>query len=129
MTYTLPEIREVPTAPERTVITVANGDQRQPANETCWPTQQQLEADVTAAVEANGWSVQRGHEVDADLGHGFISSQRQGLEVFRTIPRQAPLIVVDAVWQYSQQVMAGLRSHEGPILLVANWAGDFPGLV
>ncbi|MFX4272640.1 hypothetical protein ACQBAR_05610 [Propionibacteriaceae bacterium Y1685] len=129
MTYTLPETRQVPTAPERTVITVANGDQRQPANETCWPTQQQLEADVTRAVEAAGWSVQRGHEVDPELGHGFISSQRQGIEVFRTIPAEAPLIVVDAVWQYSQQVMAGLRSHRGPILLVANWAGDFPGLV
>ena len=34
-----------------------------------------------------------------------------------------------AVWQYSHHVLAGLRSHRGPILVVANWAGDFPGLV
>ena len=41
----------------------------------------------------------------------------------------APVVVVDAVWQYSHHVLAGLRTHEGPILTVANFAGDWPGLV
>ena len=41
----------------------------------------------------------------------------------------APLVVAEAVWQYSHHVLAGLRTHRGPILVVANWSGEFPGLV
>ncbi|HKG66188.1 MAG TPA: hypothetical protein VKB28_19125, partial [Solirubrobacteraceae bacterium] len=47
----------------------------------------------------------------------------------KRIPIDAPLIVAEAVWQYSHHVLAGLRTHRGPILLVANWSGEFPGLV
>ena len=52
-----------------------------------------------------------------------------GLEVFRSVPPEAPLIVAEAVWQYSHHVLAGLRTHQGPILTVANFVGDWPGLV
>jgi hypothetical protein len=128
-TYTFPVERAVPRAEPQTVYTLANGDLRLSANTRCWPTQQQLEADFTAAVEALGWSVQRAHEVDPATGHGFIDSQRRGMDVFRDIPPDAPVVVVDAVWQYSHHVLPGLRTHRGPVLLVANWAGDFPGLV
>ncbi len=129
MTYVFP----APTAEleprPRTVYTVASGDLRLGANTKCWPTQQQLEADFARAVSGFGWEVQRAHDVDPSTGHGFIDSQRRGLEVFRDIPPDAPLVVVDAVWQYSNHVLPGLRTHRGPILVVANWAGDFPGLV
>jgi hypothetical protein len=127
--YTLPVLAEPPSATPMTVYTVASGDLRLSANVTCWPTQQQLESDLARAVESLGWKVQRGHEVDAAKGHGFIDSQRVGIEAFKRIPRDAPLIVVEAVWQYSHHVLAGLRSHRGPILIVANWSGTFPGLV
>ncbi|PWU60976.1 fucose isomerase [Micromonospora globispora] len=127
--YTLPVLAERPKAASGTVYTVASGDLRLSANATCWPTQQKLESDLTAAVNSLGWKVQRGHEVDADKGHGFIDSQRAGIEVFKRLPADAPLIVVEAVWQYSHHVLAGLRSHKGPILIVANWSGEFPGLV
>ncbi|MEV4619991.1 fucose isomerase [Asanoa sp. NPDC049573] len=111
------------------MYTVASGDLRPSANVTCWPAQQQLEAAFAAAVADLGWSVRRAHPYDADKGHGFIDSQRYGIEVFKDIPVDAPLVVVDAVWQYSHHVLAGLRSHRGPILVVANWSGEFPGLV
>jgi len=127
--YTLPVPLNQAPAPEHTIVTVASGDLRHSANEKCWPTQQYLEADFASAVEALGWSVQRGHAVDPVKGHGFIDGQRMGIEVFKTIPADAPLVVVEAVWQYSHHVLAGLRSHRGPILVVANWAGDYPGLV
>lgn len=127
--YQLPAPREYPSAEPGAVYTVASGDLRLSANVTCWPTQQQLEADLTAAVESLGHKVIRGHQVDSDKGHGFIDSQRAGIEVFKDIPPDAPLIVVEAVWQYSHHVLAGLKSHRGPILLVANWSGEFPGLV
>jgi hypothetical protein len=52
-----------------------------------------------------------------------------GMDVFKTIPPEAPLIVAVAVWQYSYHVLAGLRDHRGPILTIANWSGQWPGLV
>lgn len=52
-----------------------------------------------------------------------------GMEVFKNIPTDAPLIVAIANWQYSHHVLAGLRTHEGPILTTANFAPDWPGLV
>ncbi|WP_027346162.1 fucose isomerase [Hamadaea tsunoensis] len=127
--YTLPVPVERPALSPRTVYTVASGDLRPSANVTCWAVQAQLEADVAAALGDLGWSVRRAHGFDDAKGHGFIDSQRYGIEVFRGIPADAPLIVVDAVWQYSHHVLAGLRTHAGPILIVANWSGEFPGLV
>src|SRR5207302_10936417 len=41
----------------------------------------------------------------------------------------APLVVVEAVWQYSHHLLHGLYTHRGPILTVANWSGQWPGLV
>ena len=129
MTYTMPTPRPVREPAPLTVYTVASGDLRLSANAMGWPTQRQLEADFEAAVDAAGWQVERAHPEDPEKGHGFIDSQRGGIEVFKTIPPTAPLVVVEAVWQYSHHVLAGLRSHRGPILVVANWAGDRPGLV
>ncbi|MCW1098476.1 MULTISPECIES: fucose isomerase [Streptomyces] len=127
--YTLPVLHEPPTAEPATVYTVTSGDLRPAANTTCWPTQEKLEKDLAAAVTALGRRVRRGHPIDEAKGHGFIDSQRAGIEVFKNLPKDAPLIVVEAVWQYSHHVLAGLRDHRGPILVVANWSGEFPGLV
>ena len=111
------------------VYLVANGDLRLSANVECWPVQRQLEDDVTRAIASLGREVVRAHAFDETKGHGFIDSQRRGLEVFADVPTDAPLLVVEAVWQYSHHVLAGLRSHRGPIMLVANWSGTYPGLV
>jgi len=108
---------------------VASGDLRLSANQQCWPAQQQMEAQLTGALAALGVEVIRAHPVDAHEGHGFISSQRMGMDVFRNIPKNAPVVVAGAVWQYSHHVLAGLRAHQGPILTVANWSGEWPGLV
>jgi len=127
--YALPASSTAVEALSGTVYTVASGDLRPAANLKCWPTQQRLESDFQVTVEKLGWDVVRAHPFDPERGHGFIDSQRMGMTVFRNVPPTAPVVVVDAVWQYSHHVLAGLRSHRGPILLVANWAGDFPGLV
>lgn len=108
---------------------VANGDLRPAANRDCWPAQAEAEAAVIAAVEELGGAVVRAHPYDEAQGHGFIDSQKRGIEVFRTIPPEAPLIVVEAVWQYSQHLLPGLLHHAGPILTIANWSGQWPGLV
>jgi hypothetical protein len=127
--YAMPVLLEPEAAAPNTVYTVASGDLRPSANVTCWPTQQALESDLSAAIGKLGWEVRRGHPVDEEKGHGFIDSQRAGIEVFKRLPVDAPLVVAEAVWQYSHHVLAGLRSHRGPILVVANWNGQFPGLV
>ncbi|MEU7874007.1 fucose isomerase [Dactylosporangium sp. NPDC049140] len=120
--YTLPAAVERPAAEPDTVYLIASGDLRPAANQAGWPTQVAVEAAITAAFAELGWTVRRAHD-------GFISSQRMGLEVFKTIPPDAPLVVAEAVWQYSHHVLAGLRTHRGPLLTVANFAGDWPGLV
>ncbi|WP_262500201.1 hypothetical protein [Phycicoccus endophyticus] len=127
--YVVPVAPDPLTHADDEVYLVASGDLRLAANQTCWPVQRVLEGDLERAVHSVGRRLRRAHPVDEEEGHGFISSQRMGIEVFRTVPPEAPLVVAEAVWQYSHHVLAGLRTHRGPILLVANWSGEFPGLV
>ena len=122
-------VSNVAAAKNRQIYLVASGDLRLSANQQCWPAQQQLEQSLSAAVEQDGFEVVRAHPHKEAEGHGFIASQREGIEVFKNIPRAAPLIVAEAVWQYSHHVLAGLMTHGGPILTVANWSGQWPGLV
>lgn len=114
---------------KREVYLVASGDLRIAANQNCWPAQLAMENQLTAALEKQGWKVVRGHHYDPVRQHGFIDSQKMGIEVFKSIPSQVPLIVAESVWQYTHHVLAGLTTHEGPILTVANWSGQWPGLV
>lgn len=113
----------------KTVYLIASGDLRLSANQKCQAAQAGMEAQVTAAFERCGATVRRAHPIDAEKGHGFIDSQKYGMAVFRTIPPEAPLVVAEAVWQYSHHVLHGLLTHRGPILTVANWSGTWPGLV
>ncbi|MBS3966920.1 MAG: fucose isomerase [Truepera sp.] len=108
---------------------VASGDLRLAANQVCWPAQAEMERRLSKAFAREGATLTRAHPVNEAEGHGFISSQRQGMDVFMTIDPDAPVVVAEAVWQYSHHVLAGLRSHRGPILTVANWSGQWPGLV
>ncbi|MFZ0304419.1 MAG: fucose isomerase [Terracidiphilus sp.] len=111
------------------IFIVASGDLRPSANKMCWPAQQSAEAALANAISQFGYNVVRAHPVIPEKGHGFIDSQRYGLEVFGQIPPDAPVIVIEAVWQYSHHVLGGLIHHRGPILTAANWSGQWPGLV
>jgi len=113
----------------KTVYLIANGDLRSSANQKCQEAQAAMEASVIAAIEAEGAKVVRAHPFIPEKGHGFIDSQKYGMEVFRDIPVEAPLVVAEAVWQYSHHILHGLITHQGPILTVANWSGTWPGLV
>jgi hypothetical protein len=114
--------------PKRAYL-IANGDLRLSANQKCWPEQAKMEIKLARAFKAEGWSIVRGHPYDKAKQHGFIDSQKMGIEVFRQLDADAPLIVAEAVWQYSQHVLPGLFSHRGPVLTAANWSGTWPGLV
>jgi len=112
-----------------TIYLVSSGDSRPSANEMCWPAQAAMEEKLISAIRAQGAEIKRAHAYDDQKKHGFIDGQRRGIGVFRTIPADAPVVVAEAVWQYSSHVLAGLNSHRGPILTVANWSGQWPGLV
>ncbi len=88
-----------------------------------------MEEVLGAALKTEGWKVVRAHPYDKAKRHGFIDSQKMGIEVFRQLDPNAPIIVAESVWQYSHHVLAGLTTHQGPILTVANWSGRWPGLV
>jgi len=113
----------------RRAVLIASGDLREEANRVCWPAQKAMEAELAAAFGRAGWALERGHTPSRSRGHGFIASAREGLEVFAGIEPEAPLVVAEAVWQYSNHVLPGLTTHRGPILTVANWSGQWPGLV
>ena len=114
---------------KKTALLVANGDLRQSANEKCWPAQAAMERQLAAALRRFGWNLKRAHAYDPKRRHGFIGSQKHGLEVFARLDPKAPLIVAESVWQYSHHLLPGLVAHRGPILTVANWSGTWPGLV
>ena len=110
------------------IALVASGDLRESANLTCWPAQNAMEAKLAGVLAGMGHELWRAHPVKAE-GHGFIASQREGMDVFAGIDPEMPLIVAEAVWQYSHHVLPGLTTHRGPILTLANWSGQWPGLV
>lgn len=128
--YPTPRTSRSPRLKKRQVQLVASGDLRLSANQKCWPEQAKMEESLRAALAEQGHELLRAHPYkDAD-GHGFISSQKEGMEIFRErVDPKAPIIVAEAVWQYSHHVLHGLMSHEGPILTAANWSGTWPGLV
>lgn len=121
--------KKTASSPKKTILLVASGDLRLSANQSCWAAQEQMEQELAEVVASLGYTLKRAHPFKADEGHGFIGSQREGMDVFAKIDRKAPLIVAEAVWQYSHHVLPGLISHEGPVLTVANWSGTWPGLV
>src|SRR5687768_15708565 len=115
---------------KKQVQLIANGDLRLSANQVCWPAQQAMEEQLARAVADSGYELVRAHPYKDEQRHGFIGSQKEGMEVFRTgVDPDAPLIVAEAVWQYSHHVLHGLTTHRGPICTVANWSGQWPGLV
>ena len=111
------------------ILLFASGDLRDSANKVCWPAQAEMEEKLIASVKAKGHVVRRAHPFKPDIGHGFLASQREGMNAFIGIDPEAPIIVAEAVWQYSHHVLPGLMHHKGPILTLANWSGQWPGLV
>jgi len=127
--YQVPTLTKAPKVTKDQVLLVASGDLRLSANRKCWPAQKDMEDSLSRAVAEAGYELVRAHPYKEDEQHGFIGSQKEGMCVFAGIDPSAPLIVAEAVWQYSHHVLPGLLSHKGPILTVANWSGTWPGLV
>ncbi|MHC4406528.1 MAG: fucose isomerase, partial [Planctomycetota bacterium] len=127
--YQVPKLPKPAKVKKKQVLLVASGDLRLSANQVCWAAQKEMEEALGQAVANAGFELVRAHPYKEDEKHGLIASQKEGMCVFAGIDPAAKLIVAEAVWQYSHHVLAGLLSHKGPILTVANWSGQWPGLV
>ncbi len=127
--YKLPKISKPKKIGNKQVLLIANGDLRLSANQNCWAAQHEMEETLAHAIAEEGYKLVRAHPYKPEQKHGFIGSQKEGMDVFAKIDPKAPLIVAEAVWQYSHHILHGLISHEGPIMTVANWSGTWPGLV
>lgn len=111
------------------VLLVSSGDLRLEANQVGWEFQENMEQQLKKALEEFGFQIVRGHSYDTFKKHGFIDSQKMGIEVFKKLDSEMPIIVAESVWQYTHHVLPGLLTHKGPILTLANWEGKSSGLV
>jgi hypothetical protein len=127
--YEIPVVSKSTKLKKKQIQLIANGDLRLSANQKCWSEQAKMESALKEVIRKMGYDLVRAHPYKEDQGHGFIQSQKEGMEVFRTIDPKAPIIVAETVWQYSHHLLHGLIAHRGPILTVANWSGTWPGLV
>ena len=99
--YQIPKFKNPEPIASNQAILVANGDSRLAANQMCWPAQEEMESRLVAAFAGEGIQLLRSHPHDKSQGHGFISSQRMGMDVFQNIHPDARVVVAEAVWQYS----------------------------
>jgi hypothetical protein len=127
--YQSPVATKHPKLKKKQIQLIASGDLRRSANQKCWPEQAKMEAALAAVLESMEHQLVRAHPFKPDEQHGFIGSQKEGMDVFRNVDPTAPLIVAESVWQYSHHVLHGLMTHRGPILTLANFSGTWPGLV
>lgn len=114
----------------KNLVLVVNGDRRRFANMMCQKAQMECERQLRTALADLGYNLVRAHpEVDPELGHGFIETQAQGTAILSRIPKDAPVVIAEAVWQYSNHVAYPLWEWVGPVLIASNFDGTWPGLV
>lgn len=112
------------------IVVLTNGDLRKSANQACWEVQDSFEKKLNKVLQQNfGISTIRAHRYNNEEGHGFLGSQRDGSDAFMGIDPEASVIVLLTAWQYSHHVAPSLLKHKGPILILANFDGTWPGLV
>lgn len=116
-------------AKKNTVYLVSNGDARNPACMAGWPLQEATIAQVRKALKKLGFDSVVLPKYDAKRKHGFIMRQCEGTAAFRGIDPEAPVIVVLNIWAYAHHVGGPLQTHRGPVMLLANFDGTWPGLV
>ena len=113
----------------KTVYLISNGDYRDSAGVVCWPKQEETLKAVKAAFKKLGVEPDVVTKYDSKRKHGFLTRQSEGAAVFAKLDPHAPVVIVLSCWAYSHHVCGPLQTHKGPILLLANFDGTWPGLV
>jgi hypothetical protein len=113
----------------QTVQLISNGDFRDSAGVVCWTKQEETLKAVEGAFQSLGVETNRPHPYKADKQHGFVTTQAEGLRIMADIDPEAPIAVVICSWVYAHHLVSAFKRHQGPILLLANFDGTWPGLV
>ncbi len=114
---------------KQTIYLISNGDFRDSACQSCWPMQDLTLKAVKKAFAKLGYVTEVYPKYNPKRKHGFITRQCDGTSVLSKIDPKAPVVVVLSCWAYSHHVSGPLQTHQGPILLLANFDGTWPGLV
>lgn len=114
---------------KNTVYLVSNGDYRNTACVAGWPLQENTLTQVRRALKKLGWNSEILPAFDARNKHGFLTRQSEGTAAFSKMDPDAPVIVVLNIWAYAHHIAGPLQTHRGPVLLLANFDGSYPGLV
>lgn len=115
--------------PIKRVALISNGDFRDTACISCWPMQSDTLKQVQSALTMLGVKSDVHPKMNRKRGHGFVTRQAEGAEILSGIDPDMPIIVVLSCWAYAHHVCGPLQSHRGPILLLGNFDGTWPGLV
>ena len=113
----------------RTVYLISNGDYRDTAGVECWPMQEKTLRAVRAAFKKLGFKTEVLSKYDGKRKHGFVTKQCEGAAIFEKLDPKAPVVIVLSCWAYAHNVCGPLQTHKGPILLLGNFDGTWPGLV
>src|SRR5665213_1888024 len=89
--YAIPQTRKPPKIAGHQVQLIANGDLRLGANQKCWPEQAKMEETLRAALADCGYELWRAHPYKEAEKHGFIGSQKEGMQVFAGIDPAGPV--------------------------------------
>lgn len=111
------------------VALVSNGDFRDSTGVECWPMQEDTLKEVETAFGRLGVESFRANPFKEEKNHGFINTQAEGCRVFAALEPDVPVVIVLSSWVYAHHVASSLKLHTGPVLLLANFDGTWPGLV
>ncbi len=114
---------------DKTVYLISNGDYRDSAGIECWPMQEKTLKEVQKAFKKLGVETKVLSQYDKKRGHGFVTKQCEGADIFSKLDPKAPVVIVLSCWAYAHNVCGPLQAHKGPILLLGNFDGTWPGLV
>lgn len=117
------------TSPQQKVLLISNGDYRDTACAYAWPKQEETLRLCQDAFAKLGVETEVLPRYNPARKHGFLNRQCEGTALFAQIESTAPVVVVLSCWAYSHHVSGALQTHKGPILLLANFDGTWPGLV
>ena len=112
------------------IILIANGDLRLSANRVCWDAQKQTEEAVMNAIRREGHSVRARASLRPRKGpriHRQPELRHEGLP--QNSPRRAARRGGSRLAILPSRSRTDSSPIEGPILTVANWSGQWPGLV
>jgi len=111
------------------VALISNGDYREAVGVTCWPKQEETLRETEKAFQKLGVKSYRAHPFDGERKHGFITTQAECCRVFSQVNPTEPVVLVLSSWVWASHVASSLKLHRGPILLLGNFDGTWPGLV